>query len=226
MSDLHYSLADAGAGAASLKHGARSGIVPGEAAATGGARMGAPMTSNGTSFGTSSDGASATALWWELDDEPASAVDVLRGHGLEPRPRPAAPQGELRILADHERFLASGLVSIAVVAAGMAIASLIAMALVSVPAGLAGLALTVVTTGVNASFRTPTRLAMNADGITFGYWGRSNTIDGKSLVVTHELRRDRYTIERRGARLRLARFGGGDDLVQHFVSRGIEIVTR
>jgi hypothetical protein len=127
----------------------------------------------------------------------------------------------------YGRKLPSGVAAIAAVSGGVALWSLLLMATLSAGLGLAGLLLAGAIAYVDAEFATPTRIDMSDAGITLGYWHRTKAFAADALVVTHDVRRNHFSIRRRGKKRVLARFRSRSaSVVRTFVAAGVEIESR
>jgi hypothetical protein len=122
--------------------------------------------------------------------------------------------------------LASGVVAIAAASGVLAAWAVLVVAIVSVPLGLLGIVLAAVLACVDAEFATPTRLDVTSDGIVLGYWHRDRAFEPHAVVVSHDVRRNRCSIRRRGKRRVLARFRADREVVRAFVAARVEIVSR
>lgn len=127
----------------------------------------------------------------------------------------------------YRRNLPSGVLAIAAVSGTVAVWSLLLMATVSVGLGFAGLVLAGALACVDAEFATPTSIDVADAGITLGYWHRTKEFASNALVVTHDVRRNHFSIRRRGKKRVLARFRADDsNVVRTFVNAGVEILSK
>jgi hypothetical protein len=142
------------------------------------------------------------------------------------RPLKVAPS--LAATGDYVRFLSSGAMAIFTVSGFVAVWSVVAAITLSLPIGAIALLLAIGLAAFDARFATATRLNVAADGVTLGFWKREKTYAPGSVVVTHDVRRGRFTLTHRGsARRTLARFK--DDAgapVSAFLQAGIEILSQ
>lgn len=125
------------------------------------------------------------------------------------------------------RRLDSARIAIAAVAAILAVFALVAMVELSPVVGGIALVLAAAVALLDAVFATPTRLDVGADGVTLGFWKHDKQYAARSVVVTHEVPRSRFTITKRNKKRVLARFNDdGGDVVKAFVGAGVEVVSK
>src|SRR5262245_32563576 len=126
---------------------------------------------------------------------------------------------------EYHRVLSSGVIAIAVVSGALALFGVLAFAMISPAVGAAWLLVAGSVAALDARFATATRLVVQGDAVTLGYWNRAKTYTADNLVVTHEARRNSFSVTRRGARRTLARFRHEDGAARAFMGAGVEIVS-
>ena len=143
-------------------------------------------------------------------------MTVVAERAVSPAPAPA-----------YRRRLDSARIAIAAVAGIVAVFALLAMVEISPVVGGIALVVAAAVGLLDAMFATPTRLDVNGEGVTLGFWKRDKRYDVRSVVVTHEVPRSRYTITKRNKKRVLVQFNeDGDDAVNAFVGAGIEVVSK
>jgi hypothetical protein len=127
----------------------------------------------------------------------------------------------------YRRRLDSARIAIAAVCGIVLIFALVAMVELSPVIGGAALVVAAAVGLLDAMFATPTRLDVDGDGVTLGFWKRVKRYEARHLVVTHEVPRGRFTITKRNKKRVLVQFNDdGDDAVNAFVGAGVEVVSK
>ncbi len=128
----------------------------------------------------------------------------------------------------YRRTFGSGVLTILAANGVLAAWAVVIMLTTSSTLGLAGLAVAAVALTCDARFNTPTSIDVGDAGVTLGYWHRRRGFDARSVVLTHDVPRDRFTLVRRGHRRPLVRFRETNALeaARAFVAAGVEIVSR
>lgn len=137
-----------------------------------------------------------------------------------------AVRPEVAAAPEYRRVLSSGVAAIAVVSALMALFGVAAFAMISPAVGAAWLLVAGSVAAIDARFATATRLEVEGDTVTLGYWNRARTYAAGDVVVTHDARRNVFSVARRGAHRTLARFRHEDGAARAFMRAGVEIVSR
>jgi hypothetical protein len=127
----------------------------------------------------------------------------------------------------YRRRLTTARVAILAVAVPIAAWAVVAMVKLSPIVGGTALLVAGALALLDAMFATPTRIDVDGDGVTLGFWKREKQYDARNIVVTHDVRRGRVTITRRNKKRVLAEFADdGDDAVNAFVGAGVEVVSK
>jgi hypothetical protein len=126
---------------------------------------------------------------------------------------------------EYRRVLTSGVAAIAAVSAVMVLFGIAAFAMISPAVGAAWLLVAGSVAALDARFATATRLEVEGDTVTLGYWNRAKHYAAEDLVVTHDARRNVFSVARRGAHRTLARFRHEDGAARAFMGAGVEIVS-
>jgi hypothetical protein len=136
-----------------------------------------------------------------------------------------AVRPELADAPEYRRVLSSGVAAIAAVSALMALFGALAFVIISPAVGAAWLLVAGSVAALDARFATATRLEVDGDTVTLGYWNRAKSYTAEDLVVTHDARRNMFSVARRGAHRTLARFRHEDGAARAFMGAGVEIVS-
>ena len=126
---------------------------------------------------------------------------------------------------EYRRLLSSGVVAITVVSGALALFGVAAFAMISPAVGAAWLLVAGSVAALDARFATATRLEIEGDTVTLGYWSRAKTYSADDLVVTHDAHRNAFSVARRRGHRTLARFRHEDGAARAFMRAGVEIVS-
>ena len=136
-----------------------------------------------------------------------------------------AVRPEMVVAPEYRRVLSSGVAAIAAVSVLMALFGVAAFVMISPAVGAAWLLVAGSVAAIDARFATATRLEIEGDMVTLGYWNRAKTYAADAVVVTHDARRNVFSVARRGGHRTLARFGHEDGAARAFMHAGVEILS-
>lgn len=136
------------------------------------------------------------------------------------RPTEAPP------IAPYRRALPAGVRSIAAVTGLVLAWAVIAFVALSATIGAGALVFAAVVGWFDANFATATRIEVTPESVTLGFWRRTKRYAAKAIVVTHDVRSDRFSLRRRNKRHALLHFHDDDPAaVVAFLVAGVEIIS-